>query len=255
VSDVLLESTDGAVRLLTLNRPQARNALSMELISALHDALTTADVDEAIRVIVLSGSDPAFCAGLDLKEVARDGEAFFAHFDSADCVVQVGEIATPVVGAINGTAFTGGLEVALGCDFLIASERALFADTHSRVGLLPTGGMTARLPALVGSGFARRMSMTGEIVDADTALRVGLVTEVVAHDELMPRALELAAAVADAHPQTLRDLKRVYVGGAEPTVGFALGVERRIADEQEHDWSTFEQRRLAVLERNRGQLS
>jgi enoyl-CoA hydratase/carnithine racemase len=99
---------------------------------------------------------------------------------------------TPTIGAINGATFTGGLELALGCDFLIASERAVFADTHALVGILPGGGMTARLPNVVGSAMARRMSMTGEVVDAARAERIGLITEVVAHDRLLDRALELA---------------------------------------------------------------
>ena len=104
---------------------------------------------------------------------------YFEEFRSQSCIAAVAEMRTPIVGAINGATFTGGLEMALGCDFLIASERAVFADTHARVGILPGGGMTARLPQVVGAAMARRLSMTGEVVDAARAERIGLVTEVV----------------------------------------------------------------------------
>ena len=138
-------------------------------------------------------------------------------------------MATPVIGAINGATFTGGLELALGCDFLIASERAVFADTHARVGILPGGGLTARLPPLVGSGMARRMSMTGEVIDADRALRIGLVTEVVAHDRLLDRAVELAAMVAEVpgtdHGRPQGDLSHRNRGVTGP----ALTAERAVS--------------------------
>ena len=152
--------------MLTLNRPQARNALSHEVIRALYAALKAADADEQVRAVVLTGTDPAFCAGVDLKEAARDGLTYFEEFRSQSCITAVREMRTPIIGAINGATFTGGLEIALGCDFLIASERAVFADTHARVGILPGGGMTARLPQVVGLAMARRMSMTGEVIDA-----------------------------------------------------------------------------------------
>jgi enoyl-CoA hydratase/carnithine racemase len=163
-------------------------------------------------------------------------------------------MATPVVGAVNGATFTGGLEIALGCDFLVASDRAVFADTHARVGVLPGGGMTARLPTVVGQARARRMSFTGEIVDAAEALRIGLVSEVVEHDRLVDRALELAIAVAEVPKETLRAVKRMYVEGSAPTVGAALVVERSISEANRPDVAGIEQRRVAVMARNHAQL-
>ena len=186
--------TTAPCRLLTLNRPQARNALSRDLIRATYAALTEADADDSVRAVVLTGADPAFCAGVDLKEAQRDGLKYFEEFRSQSCIAAVAKMRTPIVGAINGATFTGGLEMALGCDFLVASERAVFADTHARVGILPGGGMTARLPQVVGLAMARRLSMTGEVVDAARAERIGLVTEVVPHEQLIERALELAGA-------------------------------------------------------------
>ena len=103
-----------------------------DLFRGLFAALTGADADESVRAVVLTGADPAFCAGVDLKEAHRDGMASFEEFRSQSCITAVAGMRTPIVGAINGATFTGGLEMALGCDFLVASERAVFADTHTR---------------------------------------------------------------------------------------------------------------------------
>ena len=250
---VIVDDAAG-VRVLTLNRPEARNALDGALISALYQALVAADAEPGVGAVVLTGTDPAFCAGIDLKEAARDGEAHFDKHRTEPCIPQVARMATPVIGAINGATFTGGLELALGCDFLIASERAVFADTHARVGILPGGGLTARLPPLVGPGWARRMSYAGEVIDAEQALRIGLVTEVVAHDCLLDRAVEVAAMVAEVPAETMRALKGVYVSGSAGTIGAALAAERTAADEQRPDLALLEQRRAAVTERNRRQV-
>src|SRR5690349_23311025 len=197
MSDSVIRTDHGPVRTLTLNRPDARNALNRDLIRALYAALKEADADESVRAVVLTGTDPAFCAGVDLKEAARDGLKYFEEFRSQSCITAVREMRTPIIGAINGATFTGGLEIALGCDFLVASERAVFADTHARVNILPGGGMTARLPQVVGLAMARRMSMTGEVIDAARAERIGLVTEVVPHERLLARSIELAAQIAE----------------------------------------------------------
>jgi enoyl-CoA hydratase len=250
---VLLVEDVGPVRVLTLNRPESRNALSGELISALFAGLTAADEDADVLAVVLTGSDPAFCAGVDLKQAAAEGAAYFARYRNEDCIGLVGRLRKPVVGAVNGPAFTGGLELALGCDFLVASERAVFADTHARVGVLPGGGMTARLPTLVGRGWARRMSMTGDPVPAALAERIGLVTEVVAHAELRSRAVALAAASAEVPGEVMRAIKQMYVeGGAEVA---AMATERRMAEAHTTDHAGMEERRRAVLARNRSRIA
>jgi enoyl-CoA hydratase/carnithine racemase len=245
----------GAVRILTLNRPAARNALGGELISALYRALLDLDADDGVHAAVLTGTDPAFCAGVDLKQAAREGAAYFRRFDEENCVAQVARTRTPIVGAVNGPAFTGGLELALGCDFLVASDRAVFADTHVRVGVLPGGGLTARLPLLVGSAQARRMSMTGEVVDAGRAERIGLVTEVVPHAQLRQRALELAAAVAEVPPGPMRALKQIYLEGTASVIGAALDIETTIAGAHDADLDGLERRRVEVTRRNRSRLA
>ncbi|MBU9764143.1 enoyl-CoA hydratase [Mycobacterium sp. TNTM28] len=244
----------GAVRVLTLNRPESRNALGRELIEELYAALDAADVDEAVRVIVLTGADPAFCAGIDLKEAQSLGMDYFEKFQSHNCITKTGELRTPIIGAINGATFTGGLEMALGCDFLIASDRAVFADTHARVGILPGGGMTARLPHVVGAAMARRLSMTGEVVDAARAERLGLVTEVVPHDRLLPRALELAGQIAEVPAPTMAGLKEIYLRGSAPLIGPALDAEQAIAGAQERDFDGLGDRYRAVSQRNHSQI-
>ena len=156
---VLLVDTTDRVRTLTLNRPQSRNALSSALRTRFYAALAEADADEGVDVVILTGADPVFCAGLDLKELG-DTTAL------PDISPKWPAMGTPVIGAINGAAVTGGLELALYCDILIASENARFADTHARVGLLPTWGLSVRLPQKVGIGLARRMSLTGDYLSA-----------------------------------------------------------------------------------------
>jgi enoyl-CoA hydratase len=253
--DVLLLSADhGAVRVLTLNRPEARNALSRDLIKAAYTALTEADADESVRAVVLTGADPAFCAGVDLKEAQREGLGYFQEFRSHSCISAVRTMRTPIIGAINGATFTGGLEMALGCDFLIASDRAVFADTHARVGILPGGGMTAYLPALVGRSMARRLSMTGEVVDAARAERIGLVTEVVPHERLLDRALELAGQIAEVPGPTMLGLKEIYTTGSAPVIDPALAAEEKIAYAQHRDFEGLGDQFRAVSERNKRQI-
>lgn len=253
-SDLVLTSDRDGVRIVTLNRPAARNALSRDLIRAAYEVLTATDADESVRAVVLTGTDPAFCAGVDLKEAARDGLSYFAEFRSQSCIAAVAAMRTPVVGAINGATFTGGLEMALGCDFLIASERAVFADTHARVGILPGGGMTARLPQLVGAATARRLSMTGEVVDAARAERIGLVTEVVVHERLLERAVELAEQIADVPRPTMRGLKEIYTTGAAAVTDAALAAEERLAFAQHRDFEGLGDRFTAVTQRNKRQM-
>jgi len=254
MTQVVEVATRDRVRVLTLNRPAARNALSSELVSALYSALVAADADEQVSVIVLTGADPAFCAGVDLKEFARDGKEYLARFDAEDCVRQVALMTKPVVGAINGATFTGGLELALGCDLLIASDRAVFADTHVRVGVLPGGGLTARLSRRIGSAHARRLSLTGEVIDAAEALRIGLVTEVVPHDQLLSQSLDVAGSIAEVELRLLLPLKQQYAEGDDATLAFALSREREIAAATAVEFEQLERRRQAVMSHNRQRL-
>jgi enoyl-CoA hydratase len=221
--DVLLVETADRIRTLTLNRREVRNALSMELRDKLFPALREADADDDVDVVILTGTDPAFCAGIDLTEIA-------GGLDSAgglpDLSPKWPPMSKPVIGAINGVAVTGGFELALCCDILIASENARFADTHARVGLLPSWGMSVRLPQAVGRGLAYRMSLTGDYLGAYDALRVGLVTEVVRHDELLDAARAVAASIVGNNRDAVRALLASY---------------RRIDDAQTHASFRIEQ--------------
>jgi enoyl-CoA hydratase len=206
--DVLLLERHESVALVTLHRPAVRNALNTALIDALWEVMPALDEDPGVRAIVLTGSDPAFCAGLDLAELSESAENARPR-QQRDSVSNRGAlppVVTPIVGAINGAAVTGGLEIALNCDVLVASERARFADTHLRVGVMPGGGLTVLLPRRVGLGKALEMSLTGAVLDAESALRCGLVDRVVPHDELLPTALSLAAAMGEMEPDALRYL-------------------------------------------------
>src|SRR4051812_15201867 len=201
--DVLLIDTTDRIRTLTLNRPQSRNALSAALRRQFFAALRDAEADDAVDVVILTGADPVFCAGLDLKEPGDTTEL-------PDISPKWPPMTKPVVGAINGAAVTGGLELTLYCDILIASEQARFADTHARVGLLPTWGLSVRLPQKVGVGLARRMSLTGDYLSAPEALRAGLVTEVVPHEELLPAARKVADSIVGNNQDAVRALLSSY---------------------------------------------
>jgi enoyl-CoA hydratase/carnithine racemase len=251
---LVLTADHDAVRVLTLNRPEARNALSSSLIESLYAAMEAADADAGVRAIVLTGTDPAFCAGVDLKEAQQLGMSYFATFQTHNCITKPAALATPIIGAINGPTFTGGLEMALACDFLIASQRAVFADTHARVGILPGGGMTARLPQVVGSAMARRLSMTGEVITADRAERIGLVTEVVAHEQLLARALELATQIAEVPAPTMAGLKEIYVRGAATVTDPALAAEQDVTRRVRPDTSGLAGRKDEVAARNKSQI-
>jgi enoyl-CoA hydratase len=248
-ADILLIDTRDRVRTLTLNRPQSRNALSAELRRRFFAALRDAEADDDVDVVIVTGADPVFCAGLDLKELGDSSQL-------PDISPQWPPMSTPVIGAINGAAVTGGLEIALYCDVLIASEHARFADTHARVGLLPTWGLSVRLPQKVGVGMARRMSLTGDYLSATDALRAGLVTEVVPHDELLPSARKVAASIVGNNQNAVRALLASYHRIDATQTDAGLWIEAMSAKQ----WMTsatgndIAANRDAVLQRGRAQV-
>ncbi len=246
---VLLIATADRVRTLTLNRPKSRNALSAELRRRFYGALAEAEVDDAVDVVIVTGSDPVFCAGLDLKELGDTTEL-------PDISPKWPAMRKPVIGAINGAAVTGGLELALYCDVLIASENARFADTHARVGLLPTWGLSVRLPQKVGIGMARRMSLTGDYLSAQDALRCGLVTEVVAHDDLLPAARRIAASIVGNNQKAVRALLDSYHRIDGVTTNAGLWIEAESARQWMRDASgdDIAANRASVMKRGRAQV-
>jgi len=257
VSEVVLVEVTDRVATLTLNRPEVRNALNQELIDTIRARLRACEGDDGIDVMVLTGVDPVFCAGLDLAflgerialEAGIDSDQFPEH--------PVPPHTKPLIGAINGAAVTGGLELALACDFLVASERARFADTHARVGIVPGWRLTVELPEAIGYRRAREMSATGNFVDAQTALTWGLVNHVVPHDELLPYAHGIARDIASNDGVTVREILETYVEEAELVDGARAAMEldrfRKWRAEAGRDAKDIAQRRAAVLERGRGQ--
>ncbi len=247
---VLVDRPTAGVAVLTLNRREKYNALSTDLVAQLHAAFVDLAADDALRALVLTGADPAFCAGLDLGELS-EGAAF-----SPDTLEPLRALPVPVLGAINGVAITGGLELALSCDFRIGSERARFADTHARVGITPAWGLTARLPQAVGQSWARQMSMTGDFVDAATAFRIGLLNEVVEHAALLDRCIALATSIASTDKATATRVRQLYDIQRDQSGSAALAAELEERDRVViADTEAFAARRDDVFSRGRGQSS
>jgi len=226
--DVLLAERRGRTQILTLNRPRRRNALDTELLRALEAGFAAAEADGEVDVIVLTGTDPAFCGGVDLRELEERGRA-------PEMGAPLEGVGKPVIGAVNGPAITGGLELALMCDLLVASEQAGFGDTHGRVGLLPGWGQMARLPAAVGGRRAAELLLSSRIVGAEEALAIGLVNEVVEHDRLLPRALELADSILESDQPAVRAILAQLREGAGEPLEAALRREREAADAWQGD--------------------
>lgn len=255
---LLIERHDG-VAVVTLNRPEAMNALSKALRAALDDAMTDIAHDDSIRAVVLTGAGMrAFTAGLDLKELGADATAMAdatASGARANPVKAIERCGKPVVGAINGVAITGGFELALACDILIASTNARFADTHARVGIMPGWGLSQKLSRMIGLSRAKELSLTGNFIDAQTAWDWGLVNRVVAPDELLPAAIKLATDIASIQPEPIAVYKRLIDDGFAQD--FARGMAMEHATSSAYNArvtpGAVEERRKAVQERGRAQ--
>lgn len=228
--DVLIVERDGPVAVLTLNRPDAMNALSRALREALSNAFRTLAAERSVRVAIVTGAGRAFCAGFDLKELSESG-ADAAETASNDLPDTMGAFAGPIIGAVNGHAITGGFELALACDVLIASTAARFADTHARVGILPGWGLSQRLPRLIGVSRAKELSFTGNFIDAEQACAWGLVNRVVAPGELLEHCRALAHAMAGCVPGVLEGYKHLIDTGLGMNLDAALEMEAATAIE------------------------
>lgn len=255
--DILLVDVDDRVAVVTLNRPEARNALSRDLIDAILTAVAGLDADESVDAVIVTGADPAFSAGLDLRSLSGDPAAG-RPLRLAELPSDLFEsVSTPVIAAVNGVAVTGGLELVLACDFVVASEQARFADTHARLAFLPGWGLGVRLAEAVGTRRAREMSITGNYVDAGTALAWGLVNHVVPHEELLRFTRELALAVVSNDPVGVRRMLATYDEIAATIYDDGWDVERRV----NRAWlaggidaAEVARRKDAIVERGRTQL-
>jgi len=243
------------IALVTLNRPQVLNALSRELLDLLAVTIDELGADPRVRVLILTGAGRAFCAGLDLKEIGagRGSVGQQAAPVSGDPVAALEHFAGPVIGAINGAAVTGGFELALACDVLLASSQARFADTHARVGLASGWGLSQKLSRAVGIYRAREISLGGRWVSAEQATSWGFVNHVVDPAALLDTARALAADMLQAQPGMLQRYKSIINDGFALPFGEGMALERQRARDfnSRVDAHDIEQRREAVREGNR----
>lgn len=253
MNKVLLDKREGFA-IVTLNRPEEMNALSRELRADFVDVFDECVRDESIRIVILTGNGRAFCAGFDLKELSSTDSTAAEEADNV--IARAMESFTgPIIGAINGHAVTGGFEMALACDILLASEQARFADTHARVGILPGWGLSQKLPRLIGLSRAKEISFTGAPVFARQAYEWGLVNHVLPADELLPRAIKMAEDMCACVPQVLAAYKPLIEEGYSLPYAEALKWEEAKAIESARNAfaATLAERREDVMARGRSE--
>ena len=252
---VLIDKHEG-IATVTLNRPDKLNALNRELRLAFCHAMQSLRADPEVRAVIITGAGRAFCVGLDLRELGT-GKSGIRDEGNATFVTVIEDMEVPVIAAVNGFAITGGFELALACDMMIAAEEAQFADTHARVGVMPGGGMSARLPRAVGIRKAKELSLTGNYLPAREAERMGLVNRVVAKDQLLTAARELAQQVAGANQKIVRQMKRLYDLTTRTTLEDALRIEQDSFRDfnRQANLGELEQARESVMARGRTQAA
>jgi enoyl-CoA hydratase len=242
---------------LTLNRPEKGNLLNFAMLTSLREALAAADADEAVDAIVLTGAGSAFCVGDDGADILSADPAVARQINEA--IFRSPYVwpptSKPVIGAINGATERGGMEVAMQCDFLIASEKATFRDAHVIDGVVPAWALTATLPAAVSRGTAIRMMLTCRPLDAEQALIAGLVTQVVAHDALLAQALEVVADIARCDQPAVRSaLATVRAGGPlgdDRLLDLEFEAHRRLLEDHDRFPGVREVLRTVAAERGR----
>ncbi|HEY3798277.1 MAG TPA: enoyl-CoA hydratase [Caulobacteraceae bacterium] len=227
--ETLIVETHDAVRLIRLNRPEALNALNGQLMDEMTAALDEAEADAAIRCLVITGSDRAFAAGADIKEMAPKS---YAEVFAEDFITRNWERVTrcrkPVIAAVAGYALGGGCELAMMCDFIIAADNARFGQPEINLGVMPGAGGTQRLTRFVGKSKAMEMVLTARMMDAAEAERAGLVSRVVPLAELVPTALEAAAKIASLSPLAVMMAKETVNAAYETPLSEGVKLERRL---------------------------
>lgn len=256
-NELVLIERDQRVTTVTLNRPNALNALSGALRQSIAETFHQLRDDADTQVIILTGAGRAFTVGLDLKELGGETASTknnsITDRDLGEAMVNVGK---PIIGAINGFAITGGFEIALMCDFLIASPNARFADTHARVGVVPGWGLSQRLPRLIGINRAKELSLTGNYLDAQTACEWGLVNRVVSADELLFCCQQLAKDIVSTEPVTRGEIRRIMDEGWNSTLAEGLSIENTASHNHAKSQRPSEQvaaRRQQIQDRGRNQ--
>lgn len=249
--NLVLVERDNGLATVTMNRPEALNALSGDLMAALVETFNTLAAEDETGVVILTGAGRAFSAGLDLKEMGS-GTGPNSADPEFNVVGAMDAFDKPIIGAINGFAITGGFEVAVACDLLIASSAARFADTHARLGIVPGWGLSQRLPRLIGINRAKELSLTGNYLDAATAEAWGLVNRVVAPEALLSTAQDLGRDMLSCDATARRDVLRQMDEGWNTTLGDGRGIERSINQSRTRS-SDIEASRSAVQQRGREQ--
>lgn len=244
-TDGLRTQIENRVLVVTFDRAEKKNALTVAMRLELEAICAAIDADDAVDVLLLTATDPVFSAGVDIREVGQLGTSMRA----TDPGRALRAVAKPVIAAVNGACVSGALEIALSCDFILASERARFADTHARLGALPRWGLSALLPRAVGLAKAKEMTITGNFVEAEEALRIGLVSCVVAHDRLRSHALALAADVVSSDARAVRASLDLYDRGDGLSRADALALEESVSLAWKVDTDDFASRRGAVTAR------
>lgn len=228
---LLTETPAEGVLLLTLNRPDKLNALSKQLLEGLVAALTKAATNPAVGCVILTGAGRAFSAGADTADMLERGVASYADPERLARWTAVQDFPKPMIAAVNGYALGGGLELALMCDIIIASEAAKFATPEIKLGSFPGDGGTQRLPRAVGKSFAMQMILTGDMIDSTLAERKGLVSEVLEADLLIPRANAIASQIAQMSTAITPYAKRAVQGAFERPLAKGLTFEHRLTVE------------------------
>lgn len=256
MSSVLLEKHDGYA-IVTLNRPENMNALSRDLRRSFVAVFEDCCSDASIRVIILTSRGDAFCAGFDLKELGASQAGNAADEVNNAMARAMEAFDGPIIGAINGHAITGGFELALACDLLIAAENARFADTHARVGILPGWGLSQKLPRLIGLSRAKEIAFTGAPVSAAQAYEWGLVNHVVPADQLIDRAVAMAENMCACVPEVLLQYKALIDDGFSMSLNTALAWEeqRSIESARLATSRIIESRRIGVVSKGRSEKS
>ena len=256
MDDILLTEVRDGVATVTLNRPRQMNALSAELRRRLGETLPALGQDDAVAAVIITGAgEKAFTAGVDLKELETAPLTAEELGPDSEINRAFRALGKPTIAAVNGFAITGGLELAINCDILVASTNARFADTHARVGIVPGWGMSQLLPRIIGPVRARYMSYTGNFVDAATARTWGLVLDVLPPEELLPFCRKLGAEIASCDRATLADIRRAIDGGLGGTLEAGLALEGRLsqAATRRMDHAGFAATRAAVMSRGKEQ--
>ena len=226
---LIVEAPSPGVTLIRLNRPEALNALNSQLLGELSTALDVAEADEDVRCLVLTGSDRAFAAGADIKEMSDKSYAqmFASNFFGA-AGQRMERFRKPIIAAVAGYALGGGCELAMLCDFIIAAETAKFGQPEINLGVMPGIGGTQRLPRAVGKAKAMDMMLTARMMDAVEAERAGLVSRVVPADKLLDEALAAAAKIAGQSPLAVMMNKELVNAAFETTLATGVSIERRL---------------------------